>query len=104
MASTINTTNIDVTYPIAGQDNDTQGFRDNFRNIKNNLNTAASEITAIQANVTTLQTAITTLANLSQTQVSALTPVAGMIVYNYTYSNVQVYSANLSRWANITLS
>ena len=34
MASLINPTNIDVTYPIAGQDNDTQGFRDNFNNIK----------------------------------------------------------------------
>lgn len=51
MASTINSNNIDTLYPVAGQDNDTQGFRDNFRNIKNNLNTAAQEITALQANV-----------------------------------------------------
>ena len=48
MASLINPTNIDVTYPIAGQDNDTQGFRDNFSSIKNNLNTAKNEISAIQ--------------------------------------------------------
>lgn len=51
MASTINSNNINILYPVAGQDNDTQGFRDNFRNIKNNLTTAANEITAIQANV-----------------------------------------------------
>lgn len=51
MPSNINPNNIDILYPIAGQDNDTQGFRDNFRNIKNNLNTASQEITAIQANV-----------------------------------------------------
>lgn len=51
MPSTINPNNIDITYPIAGQDNDTQGFRDNFRNIKNNLNTARAEITDLQANV-----------------------------------------------------
>lgn len=51
MASTINPNNIDITYPIAGQDNDTQGFRDNFRNIKNNLNTARLEISSLQANV-----------------------------------------------------
>lgn len=51
MASTINSNNINILYPVAGQDNDTQGFRDNFRNIKNNLTTAAQEITAIQANV-----------------------------------------------------
>jgi len=56
MASLINPINIDVTYPIAGQDNDTQGFRDNFTNIKNNFITAKSEIEAIQGNVTTLQT------------------------------------------------
>ena len=51
MASTINSNNIDITYPIAGQDNDTQGFRDNFRNIKNNLNTARLEITDLQDDV-----------------------------------------------------
>ena len=51
MPSTINPNNINILYPIAGQDNDTQGFRDNFRNIKNNLNTASQEITALQANV-----------------------------------------------------
>ncbi len=51
MPSTINPNNIDITYPIAGQDNDTQGFRDNFRNIKNNLNTARLEINDLQANV-----------------------------------------------------
>lgn len=48
MTSLINPTNIDGTYPIAGQDNDSQGFRDNFTNIKNNLETARLEITALQ--------------------------------------------------------
>jgi len=28
---------INVSYPVAGQDNDTQGFRDNYANIKNGL-------------------------------------------------------------------
>ena len=55
MASNIFPDNIDITYPIAGQDNDTQGFRTNFTNIRNNFVTAASEITAIQGNVATLQ-------------------------------------------------
>jgi Chaperone of endosialidase len=49
MASNINPTDIDITYPIAGQDNDTQGFRNNFTNIQSNFNIAASEITALQA-------------------------------------------------------
>jgi hypothetical protein len=44
MSSQITTDNIDGTYPIAGQDNDSQGFRDNFTNIKNNFAYAKSEI------------------------------------------------------------
>lgn len=48
MASNINSADIDALYPVAGQDNDTQGFRDNFTTIKNSLSTAASEITTLQ--------------------------------------------------------
>jgi len=48
MASNINSADIDALYPIAGQDNDSQGFRDNFSTIKNSLSTAATEITALQ--------------------------------------------------------
>jgi len=51
MSSNINVTDLDITFPIAGQDNDTQGFRTNFTVIKNNLNTAATEITNLEANV-----------------------------------------------------
>ena len=48
MASNISFTTIDETFPVAGQDNNSQGFRDNFSLIKNGLATAASEITALQ--------------------------------------------------------
>ena len=51
MASTIDVTNIDADFPVAGVDNDSQGFRDNFANIKTNLETASSEITALQNGV-----------------------------------------------------
>ena len=30
MASSLSPTSIDATFPVAGQDNDSQGFRDNF--------------------------------------------------------------------------
>ena len=40
--------NIDVTYPIPGVDNDTQGFRNNFSNIKNALKTTSDELTSLQ--------------------------------------------------------
>lgn len=50
MASSINTDGLDAQYPVAGVDNDSQGFRDNFGNIKDNLNFAKTEITALQNN------------------------------------------------------
>ena len=64
MASNINPTNIDGNYPVAGQDNDSQGFRDNFTNIKNNLQFAKTEIDDLQGKVL-LKSALTggTLSN-----------------------------------------
>jgi len=50
MASNINSMGIDEFFPIAGQDNDSQGFRDNFNIIKNSLSTAKTEITSLQDN------------------------------------------------------
>jgi len=50
MASNIVPGNIDGTYPKAGQDNSSQGFRDNFTEIKTNFTTAATEITDLQNN------------------------------------------------------
>jgi hypothetical protein len=50
MSSNINPNNIDGTYPVAGQDNNSQGFRDNFTNIKTNFGFAGSEITDLQTN------------------------------------------------------
>ncbi len=50
MTSAIDESVIDETYPVAGQDNDTQGFRDNFGNIKTALGVAGSEITVLQNN------------------------------------------------------
>jgi len=48
MASQINTTSIDSTFPIMGQDNPSQGFRNNFTAMKNNFSYAANEISALQ--------------------------------------------------------
>jgi hypothetical protein len=51
MSSQINFNIIDGTYPVAGQDNSSQGFRDNFTNIKNNFELAYDEITDLQNKV-----------------------------------------------------
>ena len=50
MASNIVPGNIDGTYPTAGQDNSSQGFRDNFTAIKNNFTEAKTEIDSLQTN------------------------------------------------------
>lgn len=49
MTSSINPNNINGNYPVAGQDNDSQGFRDNFTNVKNNLTFAKNEIEDLQS-------------------------------------------------------
>jgi len=48
MTSQINPTAINDQYPVAGQPNNTQGFRDNFAGTKTNFEAAASEITELQ--------------------------------------------------------
>jgi len=50
MTSQINPYNINGQYPVAGQDNNSQGFRTNFTNTSTNLEYAAQEITALQTN------------------------------------------------------
>ena len=50
MASNIVPGNIDGDYPIAGQDNNSQGMRDNFTATKNNFTQAKTEIENLQSN------------------------------------------------------
>jgi len=78
MTSNINPNNIDGTYPVAGQDNNSQGFRDNFTNSKTNFQYAADEITDLQNNAI-LKSALTgtTLDN----------DMLGSLVYNGTVAD-----------------
>jgi len=105
MASNINPNNIDGTYPIAGQDNNSQGFRDNFTETKVNFQYAATEITDLQTKAV-LKAALTgtTLDNnmadnliyaakvqdFSFTKV-APTPVTGTLTLNYASAHYQTY-------------
>ena len=50
MTSNINYLSINENFPVAGEDNDTQTFRDNFDTIKTSLRAGQEEITALQAN------------------------------------------------------
>lgn len=58
MTSNINPNNINGNYPVAGQDNDSQGFRDNFTNVKTNLAFAKLELEDLQ-NKALLKSALT---------------------------------------------
>lgn len=56
--SNINPNSINITFPVAGQDNNSQGFRDNFANTATNFTFAAAEITDLQ-NKALLKSALT---------------------------------------------
>jgi hypothetical protein len=49
--SNINPNNINGAYPVAGVDNDSQGFRDNFTNIVTNFTYAYNELSDLQNKV-----------------------------------------------------
>ena len=50
MTSAIVYSTINTAYPVSGQDNSSQGFRDNFTAIQAGLAEAAAELTALQTN------------------------------------------------------
>ena len=50
MSSRIEFITIDESYPVAGQDNNSQGFRDNFDIIKKSLSTASEEVSDLLEN------------------------------------------------------
>jgi hypothetical protein len=108
MTSNINPNNIDGAYPVAGQDNNSQGFRDNFTNTSTNFQYAADEITDLQNNAV-LKSALvgTTLNNdmqgsvLSNAQlqdmsetVVALGTVSGTTTVNYGLGSYQTLVTN----------
>lgn len=56
MTSQVQYTQINEHYPVAGKDNNSQGFRNNFGYIKNGLAVASSEITTLQYKVDNIGT------------------------------------------------
>lgn len=81
MTSLINPSNIDITFPIAGQDNDTQGFRTNYQNIRNNFSVAAREISALQANVSSTFTSNLTVQGNVLTN-NIISPIGNLVIKN----------------------
>ena len=112
MTSQVNPYNIDGTYPIAGQDNDSQGFRDNFTNTVNNFAFVKSEIEDLQARAV-LKSALTNstldnsmaYAKIIDAQLQSYSEAfyeaaPGSYVVNYNRGNAQQITTNQS--GNIT--
>ena len=89
MTSQINPNNINGAYPVAGQDNNSQGFRDNFTNTGTNFQYAANEITDLQ-NKTILSaqliggTALTTQNNMQNS------PLSNALISDFAFSTVSL--------------
>ncbi len=60
MTSNINSTNINTAFPISNQDNNSQGFRDNFLTIQQSLNVANIEISNLQNSTISITGAVVT--------------------------------------------
>ena len=108
MASSIVPGNIDGTFPVAGQDNSSQGFRDNFTASKNNFTNAKSEIEALQTYRASLNASNDFADNIISRAVlkdTAMTVYAhgttgGAIALNHENGHYQTITSN----ASITLS
>jgi hypothetical protein len=107
MTSNINPNNIDGAYPVAGQDNNSQGFRTNFTNTSTNFQFAADEITDLQNNAVLKSALVGTtldnnmqgsplsnavLSNMSEA-VNVLGPVSGTVYIDYTLGSYQTLTA-----------
>lgn len=108
MTSNINPNDINGSYPVAGQDNNSQGFRDNFTNTATNFQYAADEITDLQ-NKAVLKAALvgTTLNNnmngvvLSNAQLQQMTEtvvplgtLTGSVTLNFALASYQTLTTN----------
>jgi len=90
MTSQINpeSNNYNAAYPVAGQDNNTIGFRQNFASIQQNFQYAKDEITALQTN--TVQAGGNVLNDLN-----------GAVIYDAKLQNQSYADINLGNTANI---
>ena len=89
MTSQINPNNINGAYPVAGQDNNSQGFRDNFTNTSTNFQFAAQEITALQ-NSAVLNSQISGGANLTVQNNMLNSPLSNALVSDFAFVDVSL--------------
>jgi hypothetical protein len=89
MTSQINPNNINGAYPVAGQDNNSQGFRDNFTNTSTNFAYASQEITDLQSKVI-VNSQLTGGASLATQNNMLNSPLTNALVANFAYTTVGI--------------
>ena len=93
--SNINTANINANYPIAGQNNSSQGFRDNFGSIVTNFNAASNEITDLQQKAI-LTSSLTDGANLAVQNNLNGAPLSNAVIQGFKSKAVNVLQNSVS--------
>lgn len=96
MSSNIVYTTIDEQFPVAGQDNDSQGFRDNFNIIKENFRNAIIEIESLQNNGVKL--------NVDNTFTDAVRISNARLKAVYEESNTNAFINGISSTANVSFT
>lgn len=94
MTSQVNPNNIDGTYPVAGQDNDSQGFRDNFTNVRNNFTYVKAELEDIQ-NKAVFKSALTNTTLSNDLAGNAIVG-ASLTSWRETYNNIGAVSGAIT--------
>jgi hypothetical protein len=102
MTSAINPNNIDGTYPVAGQDNNSQGFRDNFTNTKTNFQYAKDEISDLQGKAI-LKSPLSGGGNISVINNMGGAPLINFREQNVSFAFVDLGSVSGGQTINYTL-
>lgn len=96
---------IDTTYPIPGVDNDTQGFRDNYIQIKRSFDTAASEITDLQISQYEVNTRLNNATVVGDNYAALIaSTVTTLVINSLTNSSPDIVTPIVSTWYNTTIT
>jgi hypothetical protein len=111
VASTITlySNQIDINYPVVGQDNDTQGFRNNFSAIQSAFAVASSELSSLQDNGVKLTETndfnYNTIKNVTLQNTSELVKNRALSTVSTSYAYVSVdYTEATYHKCNLTLN
>jgi hypothetical protein len=96
------TSNINVSFPVAGEDNDTQGFRDNWSIISTGFTTVGNSVNDLQTVVSALNTRFTN-SNVPTSSKGVAGDDFGMIASDgsYLYFCYGAYNGSSNIWARV---